>query len=67
MPVFTRRFKEGEYRYSTRAFIEKDAVIIHQTERCDHPKLELRSVVVLSVADFRQMIKVLGVTIDSSK
>lgn len=52
---YSRRFKMGGFRYMTRAFIEEGYIIIHQTERCDAPKMEYRSTVMLSTEDFKKM------------
>ena len=58
--MYSRRFKFGPSRYMTRALIEDGYIIIKQTERIDHPKVDNRSVVVLSVDDFKRMTKALG-------
>lgn len=59
MAEYSRNFKSGQYRYATRACIDEDVIIIKQTERCDVPKLEYRSVIVLPIEDFKKMISVL--------
>ncbi len=57
---YSRRFKLGISRFSTRATVEEDYVIIQQSERIVHPKIDNRNSITLSVEDFRNMIKVLG-------
>ena len=59
MTVYTKRFKRGEFRYSTRAYVLGDDVIIAQSERADHPKIDARSLVVMSKSDFLQMVRTL--------
>ncbi len=58
---WSHRFKDGQSRYMTHAFIEDDfvVIVIKQTERIDHPKINSRSVVLLSIADFKAMVKAL--------
>jgi len=58
---WSRRFKDGNSRYMTRALIENNAIIIHQTERIDNPQIEVRNVVVLKIEDFKAMVKELNI------
>lgn len=58
---WSRRFKDGDSRYMTRALIESSAIIIHQTERIIKTKTEVRNVVVLMIDDFKAMVKELGI------
>jgi hypothetical protein len=60
MNSYSRRFQDGKYRYMTRASIDGDWVVIEQTERCDNPKLEYRSMVLLLKKDFDNMVKALN-------
>lgn len=54
---WSRRFQHGEYRYITYARIEDGDIVIEQTERRDNPKMEYRSVVCLSLVDFKNMLR----------
>ena len=58
---YSKRFKLGESRYMTRATIENGYIIIQQSERLEHPKIDSRNSFTLSIADFKDMIKKLGI------
>jgi hypothetical protein len=58
--MYTRRFRLGTERYMTRAFIENGYVIITQSLRIDNTRIDNRSEVVLSKADFDKMCKTLA-------
>ena len=62
MAQYSRRFKIGDSRFMTRAWIEGDDVIIHQAERVENTKICYNSSFLLSVADFKKMVATLGLT-----
>lgn len=61
MHSYSRRFRLGDSRYMTRATIDNGFVVISQTERIDNTRIDNRSSVTLSIEDFLQMVKTLGI------
>jgi len=57
---YSRRFKTGDSRFSTRVFIEDGFVVLTQSERMDNPRIDNRNSVILSLQDFHNMIAKLG-------
>lgn len=58
---YVRRFRLGNERYMTRAFIEGEYVIITQNLRIDNTRIDNRSEIQLSVDDFKKLIKTLEI------
>ena len=56
MDKYSSRFEEGPLRYTTQAFTEDGAVVIHQTERSKADPEGYRSVVVLPFKELKRML-----------
>lgn len=58
--MYSRRFEMGKSRYMTNCHIEDNVVIMKQTERFKGQE-PYHSVVVLTVEDFKNMVKKLDI------
>ena len=58
--MYSRRFRLGNERFMTRAFVENGFVIITQSLRIDHTSIDDRSEIILSTQDFENMVKTLS-------
>jgi hypothetical protein len=67
--MWSRNFKDGNYRYATKAILDGEFITLQQNERViNRPTQEpIRSSVLLSIADLAKMIKELGIESEVSK